>query len=343
MKPLVTVLMPAYNAAAYIGFAIDSVLKQTYENFELIIVNDCSTDDTAKIIAGYSDPRIRVITNEKNLTLSPTLNKGLEQARGEFIARLDADDIAYPTRLAQQVACFERDRSLGLVSSWNAIIDAKNRVTAIARWRFTPESLYFALQFRNCLTHSSVMFNKKLVKALGGYTVGRSEDYDLWSKLVATVKFHHIYQPLVQWRDIPTSLSHVQFDKSENDAYRYSQNRLKEKTGKEYPLPVVAAMARGDLVNTLSASERQLLAEAYPGVVQAILDTAPRYCDKDALVEYAYIELVRYAFLLSWHGVAMDLSDFSITHAHWLKGYLLYGARHRRNRIFSIVVPKLHL
>lgn len=110
--PKVSVLMPAYNAGKYIREAVDSILNQTYSDFELIIINDCSQDDTEAIILDYSDPRVVYLKNEKNLGVAATLNKGLDIARGEYIARMDADDIAFPERLKKQVERLDQDSTL---------------------------------------------------------------------------------------------------------------------------------------------------------------------------------------------------------------------------------------
>ena len=102
--PKVSVVMPAYNAEAYIGAAMESILSQSFGDFEFLILNDCSTDGTEAIIQSYDDPRIVYIKNEKNMGVAATLNKGLAAAQGEYIARMDADDFSLPQRFEKQVA-----------------------------------------------------------------------------------------------------------------------------------------------------------------------------------------------------------------------------------------------
>ena len=112
--PGVSVVMPAYNAAKYIKEAIDSILAQTYRDFEFIIVNDGSTDNTKEIILSYSDPRIVYIENEQNSGICVTLNKGLDAAKGRYIVRMDSDDIALPQRLEVQVRYMDANPVVGV-------------------------------------------------------------------------------------------------------------------------------------------------------------------------------------------------------------------------------------
>ncbi|MFT5919102.1 MAG: glycosyltransferase involved in cell wall biosynthesis, partial [Granulosicoccus sp.] len=119
--PLVTVLLPVYNAEKFLEQAIRSVLDQTFTEFEFLIINDGSTDRSEEIIVSFNDSRIRYIKNETNLKLIKTLNKGIEFASGKYIARMDADDISLPTRFEQQVALLEKQPEIGVCGT-NCII-----------------------------------------------------------------------------------------------------------------------------------------------------------------------------------------------------------------------------
>ena len=119
IKNLVSVILPAYNAERFLKESIDSILAQTYRNFELIVLNDGRTDRTEEIVLSYSDPRIRYVKNEQNLKLIKTLNKGIDLAKGEYIARMDADDVSVPTRFEEEVYKFEEDPTLGIVSCFS--------------------------------------------------------------------------------------------------------------------------------------------------------------------------------------------------------------------------------
>ena len=117
-QPLVTILMPVHNGAEFLTEAIDSMLRQSLKDFEFLIVDDASTDSSASIVQGYSDPRIRLIQSPERLKLSGALNLGLDQAQGRYIARMDADDISLPKRLERQVKFLEENPDIGLCGSW---------------------------------------------------------------------------------------------------------------------------------------------------------------------------------------------------------------------------------
>lgn len=121
--PLITVLMPAYNVEKYIAKSIQCILDQTVSDFELLIINDVSTDGTLREIAKFSDPRIRVVSNEQNLGPQGAANRGLKEARGQYIARLDSDDLSIPTRLEKQLKALHGNPHNVLVSSWIEVID----------------------------------------------------------------------------------------------------------------------------------------------------------------------------------------------------------------------------
>src|SRR4026207_76576 len=116
--PRVTVLMPVYNGADYLRQGIDSILRQTCRDFELLVVNDGSTDSSREVLRGYGDPRLIVVENERNLGLVTSLNRGLELARGEFVARMDQDDLALPRRLDKQINFLRKNARVGLCGTW---------------------------------------------------------------------------------------------------------------------------------------------------------------------------------------------------------------------------------
>lgn len=198
----VTVLMPVYNAAKFIDEAIDSILSQSFKDFEFLIINDGSTDGSKKIILSYKDPRIKFFENKKNLGVARTLNRGLRLAKGKYIARMDADDIAFPERLKLLSQEFGKDNQLAVVSSYYNIIDEAGNYLYANQDVFSPEEIYYTLQFRNCLGHPTVMFNKDIIiKEFSGYDEEcEAEDYDLWLRLVSKYKFRKIKKRLLKLR-----------------------------------------------------------------------------------------------------------------------------------------------
>ena len=131
-NPKITVLMPVYNGEKYLREAIGSILNQTFNDFEFLIINDSSTDSTREIILSYDDTRIRLEDNEKNIGLTHSLNKGLRLAKGKYVARMDADDISLPDRLEKQLAVIENNTDVSIVACWIDIIDKNN--TYIGNW-----------------------------------------------------------------------------------------------------------------------------------------------------------------------------------------------------------------
>lgn len=207
--PLVTVLMPAYNAAAYIAEAIGSVLTQTFTDFELLIINDGSTDDTEKIIRSFNDPRIRLI-NQDNQGVSQTLNNGIGLSLGTYIARFDADDICHPLRLQQQVVFLNQHPGYVLVGSDAEYIDRQGEFVFEFRYRaYTNEEIQ-ALPSHICpFSHPTVMYRKEAVIAAGMYDINAHnfEDHLLWRKMIGVGKVHNISEKLVKYRFNPESVT----------------------------------------------------------------------------------------------------------------------------------------
>ena len=180
----ISVIMPAYNAEKYINEAIDSILAQTFTDFEFIIIDDGSTDSTCAIVESYSDSRIRFFKNEHNLGVAATLNRGLDLARGEYIARMDADDISLPTRFEKQAAYMDEHPDV-VVLATNVRIIGKN----IKAWpsSHTNAELKVDMLFNCCLCHPTVMMRADIIRhnqILYDDSFNKMEDYELWDRLI---------------------------------------------------------------------------------------------------------------------------------------------------------------
>lgn len=205
----VTVLMPAYNTEAYIAEAIESVLQQTFTNFEFLIINDGSTDNTEQIIRSYNDPRI-VLVNQKNGGVSNALNTGLSQARGKYIARFDADDICYPDRLQEQFDFMEKNTDYILIGSDVNYMDKNGEFLFFySNIAHTPEDIVEKIRVYCPFIHSSVFYRTEVVKQLGGYDVRAHtfEDYYLWIKLIKAGKSCNFKKPAISVRLNPESVT----------------------------------------------------------------------------------------------------------------------------------------
>lgn len=207
--PQVTVLMPAYNAAVYIREAIESVLAQTYKDFELLIINDGSTDDTEAIIRSYTDARIRVLSHS-NIGLVGTLNRGLKEAQGKWIARFDADDVCYPNRLQVQYDFMQRHPEYQVVGSAADYIDVDGYHL------FTQEPAAFSnsqlqhLKYSVCpFIHSTVLYKKDVVLNNGGYNelAYTFEDHFLWLQILKEQKACNLPEALIKVRLNPESVT----------------------------------------------------------------------------------------------------------------------------------------
>lgn len=186
MTPRVTVLLAVYNGGAYLGEAVGSVLAQTYGDFELLLVDDASTDGAIEALP--DDPRIRVLRNEHNIGQIPSLNRGLREARGEYIARLDADDVCLPRRLERQADVLDSHRDVDLVATWTDVVDDAGRLWAPVH-SYVDSFADFVSQVvtgRVYLVHPSIAFRRDVVIELGGFdeTLNASEDQDLYRRLV---------------------------------------------------------------------------------------------------------------------------------------------------------------
>ena len=206
---LVTVLMPVYNAEKYIGEAIQSVLNQSYSHFELLIINDGSTDNTRNIIQSYTDPRIRLIEQESR-GISYALNAGLHAAKGLYIARFDADDICLPLRLAMQVS-FLNEHSDYILTGTDAeyIQENGDHLFDFRSISYSYEQILSRLYQYCPFIHSSVMYRKDAVLNAGGYSpfAHHFEDYFLWVTLVRSGKCCNLPESLIKVRFNPGSLT----------------------------------------------------------------------------------------------------------------------------------------
>lgn len=232
MSSLVTVLMPVYNAEKYLHEAIDSILNQTFHEFEFLIIDDGSTDNSAAIICSYSDPRIRFVQNEKNEGLTFTLNKGTQLASCELIARMDADDISYPTRLEKQYHFFQKNQDCVLLS--NAIRNVRTDKKKTRDVFFTNDFIYYELIFTCKINTPTVMYKRSVLLKEGGYIPKYSEDFNLWWRLSRKYNFFHDNEILLDYRYSDTSLW-KESKKQEYDYAEYEQivNNIKHYGGNQ--------------------------------------------------------------------------------------------------------------
>jgi hypothetical protein len=210
--PRVSIIMAVYNGSRYLREAMDSVFAQDYRDYEFVIVDDCSTDDTPSIIASYGDPRVVYMRNERNAGQTPSLNVALRAARGEYVARIDADDAYQPGKLRHQVAYLDSHPETAVCGTAAVKFDADGHEFGL----FTPpvrsEDVEFSIYHRVPVCHVSVIMRREVVLSCGGYDEAYryAADYALWSTLLKRGhKIANIPVPLMKYREFEESLGAV--------------------------------------------------------------------------------------------------------------------------------------
>jgi Glycosyl transferase family 2 len=209
ITPRVSVVMPVLNAEAYIAQAIGSVLEQTLEELELIVVDDGSTDTSRAIVdrIASADARVRLVANERNLGISAALNQGCRAAQAPFIARLDADDVALPHRLARQLDFLHHHPAVAVVGGGARVIDSAGRQISTMRFPTDNRLIRSALLRHNCFAHPTVMLRQAALLEVGGYRFDQCEDYDLWLRLSERFELANLTEPLILYRVHTNQLS----------------------------------------------------------------------------------------------------------------------------------------
>jgi len=208
-SPAVSVIMPVYNGEKYLRAAVESILTQTYSDFEFLILDDGSTDRSYSIISEYDDPRIKTFSHS-NRGLAGTLNRGITHALGKYVARQDQDDISLPERFEKQVEFLEAHPAVGLLGTWARIFEGNTETGRAHRHPSDNAALKFALMFDNPFVHSSMMIRKSVFDSVGVYTTdpGRQppEDYELWSRIARVCDVANIPEFLHMYREVPKSM-----------------------------------------------------------------------------------------------------------------------------------------
>jgi len=207
--PKVTVFIPVYNREQYVGEAIESILAQTFSDFEILLVDDGSTDASVEKIRSFSDPRIRLVSNEKNLGIPKTRNKGIELARGQYMAMLDSDDRAYPNRLEKQVAFLDNHPEHAQVGSWCRMMDQDGRpLKKIKRQPELSDDIHAQFLFRCAMSNRSIMARTAILKEYGYRNdFPRCQDYELHVRLTKHYKVGNIPECLVYGRIHPQQIT----------------------------------------------------------------------------------------------------------------------------------------
>lgn len=221
-NPLVSVILPCYNAEKFIEASIASIISQTYSNLEIIAIDDSSTDNTFSIlqILSKNDNRIKILHNEKNAGLVFSLNKGIVNAKGKYIARMDADDISLPQRIEKQIKFMEQHTDVALCGSGYLIINSENKETGKISLPSENEEIKAALLFTNAFAHPTVVIRKEILERCGLYEEGLvpAEDYELWIRIAENYKIANIPAYLLKYRVHESNLT---LTKKENQKHAF--------------------------------------------------------------------------------------------------------------------------
>lgn len=255
--------MPVYNGAKFLHAAIESVLQQSWQDFEFIIINDGSTDNTEEIIRSYSDYRIRYIQNEGNKGIVYTLNRGIDLAEGKWTARMDADDICHINRFSDQIEYLENNKDVDVLSTTVTLIDEESKDIGV--WEddtfyTSPRSIYNQLPKNNCISHPTIMAKTAVLKEYRyNATQQGSEDYDLWLRLLASgKKIHKLRQPYLLHRIVKTSITRNRQKNVFRHLLETKKTFLKEAKGKDYDRSFILKILLFSKLDVLKAMLKDL-------------------------------------------------------------------------------------
>lgn len=256
VAPRVSVILPVYNGADYLLEAVGSILAQTYTDFELIAIDDGSRDGTAALLDGLRDPRLRVV-HQENMGLALTLNRGIALARGEYIARQDADDISRPQRLAKQVEYLDAHPACGLLGTWSVIQEDRILTSRQHRHPCSNGELQMRLLFDSFFVHSSVMIRRTALDRAGLYPTDPErnppEDFDLWLRIAREHEVANLPEALLVYREVPGSISRTRADMLDRRAIAIAAENLRLLVG-----PAASENSLRDLVALMRHSTHAL-------------------------------------------------------------------------------------
>ncbi len=237
--PLVSVLIPVYNGGKFILGALESITNQTYNNLEIVVINDGSTDNTVELIETLKDKRIKLVHNEKNIGLIGTLNKGVDFCSGEFIARMDADDFSFPTRIEKQVKLMLSQPETGFCGTW---FETYNNEQLISKSSYPSDNdaIQLSQLFKMSLCHGTALFRKELLlENRFDPSFAHAEDQELWSRLKNKAKMANIpevlYKVVQHGENVSKKFNQVQL----NNTDLVFINQLKELLNEEVSLELM--------------------------------------------------------------------------------------------------------
>ena len=326
--PNVSVLMTAYKGNEHFLPAVESVLEQTYEDLELVIVLDPHPDDICKnTIEKVDDERIRLIINQERKGLVPSRNIALKAARGNYVAVQDSDDISHPDRLEKEVEFLDNETSCLLVGSPCDVITDKGEVIRKGEALPDQEQLYYNLLFANQFPHSSVMFRKEILEKVGGYReeLDMGEDYDLFLRIMEHGKVHMLDETLIKWREHKASTTSSKNDLMEKIVLEVIQKNISRTLDHDISVDDLAVMIDNSIKGRRSRSIKRSL-EALEDINRTFLERSPSWLDRVKLKRIAkrkFLSLLTGQIVNNRIGVSLQLLFGNIKHWPGLAAHVL--------------------
>lgn len=245
-RPRVSVLMSVYNGERYLAEAVESILNQTFTDFEFIIVDDGSTDGTCVCLDAFRDQRIVRLRNETNIGLRRSLNKGLKLARGEYVARMDADDVSLPRRLEAQVAFMDAHPEVGVVGCAIRCIDSSGFTIRKVCHPTGHGPILWQLFFYTPIAHPTAVYRRAIVERVGGYdpSFAHAEDRDLWRRVSSVARLANLRETHLLYRVHSASVSHRHADIQWRNSARVTQRMIAELLGCQVPFEICCSTRR---------------------------------------------------------------------------------------------------
>jgi glycosyltransferase involved in cell wall biosynthesis len=321
--PMVSVVMPVFNAEKYLAKAIESILTQTLTDFEFIIINDGSTDGSAAIIESYSDkdPRINVILNDKNKGIVHSLNTGIAEAKCDYLAIMHADDISRPERLEKQIDFFIANPNVGILGSWIQVIDHVGMPKQVLQLPSHHNTITWEMCFRCSFAHPSMMINKLLLennKYREDYLY--VEDYDLWVRLVQMTRAANLPEVLLNYRHHPESLTSTKINNIKLLSQKVQQRMVKQILGREVPI---------EIINGLN-SKKFLNSDIYKQTLHLIFELFQLFNSKNNFpknnIEYIKYHTIKKMLVIFYHRFPKMDSAFAISLINKISG--LFGLKY---------------
>ncbi len=302
IPPLVSVLMPVYNGMPYLPLAVESILKQTFTNFEFIIVNDCSTDGSLQYVKSLTDKRIILIDLSENGGVTPALQQGMKTVKGKYMARLDSDDIAMPHRLERQVKYLEARYDVGLLGTGFITIDAVGKRNHQIEVFKDDTEIRWKLLFKNPFFHSTIMLRMEVLRLHNlNYELKHGEDYHLWLKMMEHCQANIIEDALIEYRSHQQSWTFTKNTEQGEAALLIATNAIEDILKRKEPRTT-------DLINWVRGRTVDRPSEMTDLFIELVKKTTLRYQAKaNFVLDKIIILRKRNGFSILWNKKMLSL------------------------------------